>query len=389
MATRGETGKAWVAAHLFSKEEHVAEREVGPGRGDGPAGWLGRLRVGQPRREGRLELVPLLLDGNGDPPGVLLTSQAIKVGVLEIVERGSGVVQELLARNKGERPVAILEGDTLVGCKQNRVVAHSVIVAPGTSLGVPVGCMERGRWSHETSHFTAGAMKMAPEVRQRTVRDLKASARTGSGRQLDQSRLWSDVDAELTARGVRSSTSDYYEIVERAGRDALERALALAPVAGQVGAIVLADGALVGFEVTGHHGLWSVLSPPTLASYLMGRPPRARGVARGVRRAWRVARAGPVGARERGAGPRPRPGPRDRRARPRRGGTRARHPPRPRRGLCRVTGNGPAVAATWVTLANVNNEPGRARRSLAPNGPTAVRPWIRARERDDGAHRPS
>ena len=34
--------------------------------------------------------------------------------------------------------------------------------------------------------------------------------------------------------------------------------------------VVLAEGALVGLEATGHHGLWSVLSAPTLASYLMG-----------------------------------------------------------------------------------------------------------------------
>ena len=271
MARKGETGERLAATRLFKEEERVEDAVAGSGRGNGPGGWLGRLRLGESRREGRLEIVPLLLDGNGGPPGVLLTSQAMEAGVLEIVERGSGVVQELVAWNKGARPVAILEGDTLVGCKQNRVVAHSVIVAPGTSLGVPVGCMERGRWSHETSHFAAGSMKMAPEVRRRTARDVKVSARTGSGRQLDQSRLWSDVDAELAACCVQSSTSNYYEIVERAGRDARERAGALSPVAGQVGVVVLAEGALVGFEVTGHHALWSVVSAPTLASYLMGR----------------------------------------------------------------------------------------------------------------------
>lgn len=275
MTTRGGSGKAWAAAHLFQKkEEAVIDARGGDAAAgaDGIGGWLGHLRLGESRREGALEIVSLLGDGDGDggQPSVLLTKQAVEAGLLEIVERGSGVVQELLAWNKGDRPVAILEGDTLVGCKQNRVVAHSVIVAPGTSLGVPVGCMERGRWSDTTRHFTSGSMKMAPEMRRRTLCETKAAQAAGRGRTLDQSRLWGDVEAELAASRVSSSTSDYYEIVERQGRDARERARSLVPAAGQVGAIVLADGALVGVEIAGHHGLWSALSEPTLASYLMG-----------------------------------------------------------------------------------------------------------------------
>jgi hypothetical protein len=273
MTTRGGSSKAWAAAHLFPREEEPVrdERpENGVAGAGGTDGGLRQLRIGESRREGRLEIVSLLRDGDGGEPGVLLTRQAVESGLLEIVERGQGVVQELLAWNKGDRPVAILEGDTLVGCKQNRVVAHSVIVAPGTSLGVPVGCMERGRWSHVTQQFAVGDVKIAPELRSRTLRDVKASFLACGEKRLDQSRLWRDVERELTFSGAASSTSDYYEIVKREGREAHERARALAPVPGEVGAIVLADGALVGLEATGHHALWSSLAEATLASYLMG-----------------------------------------------------------------------------------------------------------------------
>ncbi|HSD26924.1 MAG TPA: DUF6569 family protein [Vicinamibacteria bacterium] len=273
MTTRGGSGKAWAAAHLFQKDEAPVKddpREDEARGSRGIDGWLGRLRLGESKREGSLEIVELLGDLDVAQPAVLLTRQAVESGVLEIVERGQGVVQELLAWNKGERPVAILEGDTLVGCKQNRVVAHSVIVAPGTSLGVPVGCMERGRWRHETAQFSVGAVKMAPEVRGRTRRDVKAAFLSTGERRLDQSRLWRDVDDTLTACATASPTSDYYEIVKREGRDARERAASLAPAPAQVGAIVLADGALVGLEVAGHHALWSAMAEATLSSYLMG-----------------------------------------------------------------------------------------------------------------------
>jgi ARG/rhodanese/phosphatase superfamily protein len=266
------SGKAWAANNLFQKEEApVKDRHEDEAmRANATDGWLGRLRLGESRREGDLEVVALLRDGNGSPPGVLLTRQAVEAGLLEILERGDGVVQELLARNKGERPVAVLEGDTLVGCKQNRVVAHSVIVGPGTSLGIPVGCMEHGRWQHESARFAVGDTKIAPELRSRTQRDVKASFETRGERRLDQQRLWKDVDDTLVACRTLSPTSDYYEIVKREGRDARERAVRLKPAPGQVGAIVLADGALVGLEATGHHALWSAMAEATLSSYFMG-----------------------------------------------------------------------------------------------------------------------
>jgi hypothetical protein len=286
--TRGGSGKSAVEHLLQKDEERVKGRSQGEHRrSDGIDGWLGRLRLGEPRREGALEIVPLLRDGNGPPPRVLLAKQAVETGLLEIVEQGGGVVQELLARNEGELPVAILEGETLVGCKQNRVVAHSVVVAPGATLAVPVGCMEHGRWRHETARFAVGDVRMAPELRSRTRHDVRTAFFTTGERRLDQSRLWRDVDDTLTACATLSPTSDYYEIVKREGRDARERAASLAPEPGQVGAIVLDDGALVGLEVSGHHDLWSAMAESTLSSYFMGRHRgRARGPARATAAEW-------------------------------------------------------------------------------------------------------
>jgi hypothetical protein len=272
MTSRNGSGKAWAAANLFEKrtEAGVKGPDTGGTESGGPAGFLRRLRPGEAWREGRVEIVPLSLEGDGSPAPVLLTREAVERGVLEIVERGQGVVQELLAWNKGDAPVAILEGDTLVGCKQNRVVAHSVIVAPGTSVVVPVGCMEHGRWHHESRTFSVGDVKMSPHVRRRTSAEVKAAALSGHRPALDQGRLWRDVACELEATGASSSTSDYYRVVEQDGERARERARGLPPRPGQVGALVLADGILVGLEASGHHGLWGRLSEPTLASYLMG-----------------------------------------------------------------------------------------------------------------------
>jgi hypothetical protein len=250
----------------------------------GVVGFLRELQLGEPWRDGSLEIVPLLVDRNPCEVGVLLTSQAVGRGVLEIVERGEGgVVQQLLARNSGELPVAVLEGDTLVGCKQNRVVGHSLVIGPGCSAAVPVGCMERGRWSRGSKRFEVGDLKISPSMRAATNREMKEARAVGRECRLDQSRLWEQVESELCASGVRSRTSDYNEVVERHGTEARRRARELAPRERQVGVVVVSDGAFVGLEAVGHPALWSELSEPTLASYLMG---SHRGSASGdVRRA--------------------------------------------------------------------------------------------------------
>jgi hypothetical protein len=269
MATRHGTGKAFAARELFRGGGAKAPAQAsGHGGSDGPL--LERVRPGEAWHAGGFELVPLVLDGGSSEPPVLLARQAVEEGALEIVERGEGVVQELLAWNRGTKPVAILEGDTLVGCKQNRVVARSVIVAPGTSLGVPVGCMERGRWRHESRRFAVGDVKMAPSHRRQTVSEVKAATLSGRDARLDQSRLWSGIEEDLEMTAVASPTSNYYDVVETAGREAREAARRRARVAGEVGVLVLRDGALVGLEATGQEGLWSALAEPTLASYLVG-----------------------------------------------------------------------------------------------------------------------
>ena len=129
---------------------------------------------------------------------------------------------------------------------------------------------------------------MAPELRRRTQRDVRISFETRGERRLDQQRLWKDVDDTLTACRTLSPTSDYYDIVKREGRDACERAASFAAAPGQVGAIVLTDGALVGLEATGHHALWSAIAEATLASYFMGRQrgTRTRGAVRASAGDW-------------------------------------------------------------------------------------------------------
>ena len=55
---------------------------------------------------------------------------------------------------EGTLRVLILEGDELIGARQNRVANSSVLVPAGSEIILPVLCVERGRWSYRSLAFS-------------------------------------------------------------------------------------------------------------------------------------------------------------------------------------------------------------------------------------------
>jgi hypothetical protein len=229
--------------------------------------WLRDLRVGQPWRVAGLEIVPVSLRGEVADPGYRLAAEALADGNLEVLEDGGGVVQELKARNRGPVPVLILEGDTFIGCKQNRVVTQTLLLAPKATRVVRVGCMEQDRWNFVSSQFQAGVMRMEPAVRRDNVGERVNGSR---GEGFDQRRLWQQVTDRLESACVFSSTSDYGSYQQARASELRAKVTVFVQVPDQVGALVLRGTRLIALEAAGYPRLWAALSKRTLVSYLLG-----------------------------------------------------------------------------------------------------------------------
>lgn len=242
---------------------------VAPEGADGFSNWLSGLTAGPPQSVGELTLIPLSHVHAPARPDRLI-DEAILQGQLDLVEQGSGTVQQVLARNHGDVDVLVLEGDTLVGCKQNRMVAWSVLVGAGTSVPISVGCMERGRWNHGGAVFHPGAMAVDPHIRRRSKRETSASMAYPGGPRLDQGRAWSDVDGKLREWHVSSDTDDYYTGLMTRMVDARVQLLRLKPEPGQVGVIALHGDRLLGLETVAHPDTWAVLAGRVLPAYALG-----------------------------------------------------------------------------------------------------------------------
>ena len=152
---------------------------------------LDGLRIEEPISHGPLHVFPLRNSRRAKEGLFLLLEDGLEVGTLRVEELNeAGSVPELRVVNEGSLPVLILEGDELVGAKQNRVVNSSVLVAAYSDLTLPVSCVERGRWSYRSRGFSPGAGSPHIAIRRLTARSVHESLRRGRGHRSDQRAVW-------------------------------------------------------------------------------------------------------------------------------------------------------------------------------------------------------
>lgn len=173
---------------------------------------LPSFRVGNPSRYETLSVFPLFSD---TPTNFVyrLASAAVadrSVVIEEINESGS--VPDLLVENKGDMRVLFLEGEELVGAKQNRVLNTSVLVAAGSKIKIPVSCVEQGRWQYGSRHFGHSGSHSSSKLRAIIKGSVSQSAKARRGHRSDQSAVWEEVECLQAARGVCSPTSSMADV---------------------------------------------------------------------------------------------------------------------------------------------------------------------------------
>src|SRR3982750_1835211 len=120
---------------------------------------LDSIVLGAEISHGNLTMVPLMRrtgDSDESAAGYILLDEAIQSGAVGITEvSGQGRVPELRVVNRGRAPVLIVDGEELVGAKQNRIVNLTILVAATSELTIPVSCVEAGRWRARSRTFTS------------------------------------------------------------------------------------------------------------------------------------------------------------------------------------------------------------------------------------------
>jgi hypothetical protein len=156
---------------------------------------LGQVGIERPVSRSPLHLFPFVGGTTSAEDGLALLDAALEGKTLRVEELDEdGSVSELRIINAGAMPVLILEGDELIGAKQNRTVNSSVLVAAESELVLPVSCVERGRWSRRSRAFSLGKASPHLSLRHLKSRSVHESLRRGRGQISDQGAVWEEVD---------------------------------------------------------------------------------------------------------------------------------------------------------------------------------------------------
>ncbi len=241
------------------------------------------ITVGAPQAHRNLTIFPLLAAGAPELPYALLTD-ALAAGTVHIGEVGQGTVPALLARNDGDIDVLVLDGEQLIGSRQNRMTNRSLLLPAGSTIELPVSCMEHGRW-----HFASETMRPAPQhspakVR-RSAREVEARrARVGQAAAHDvlreaQGEVWDAIADTASKLGVHSATGAMDALYVERAPELDEMRQAFPPVEGQVGLLAFVGDAPIGLDVVGGRALYARLHGRLLRGYVMDALDRASGQA--------------------------------------------------------------------------------------------------------------
>jgi hypothetical protein len=180
------------------------------------AALLDKLTLGVPSWHRNLTLVPILLkDGPLRTIEAQSLDEALAHGTIRVTEvSAEGHVPELRVMNSGKTPVLILDGEELVGAKQNRIVNVTILVPPQSEIIIPVSCIEAGRWSYLRPSFTAAGRVLNQAIRYCKADAVTRSLKKRANRFADQHAVWDGVGQALFALGAASPTralSDAYD----------------------------------------------------------------------------------------------------------------------------------------------------------------------------------
>ena len=155
--------------------------------------FLSQIKVGAKQSHKNMTLY-CLLSAQETSIDFLTLDEALVREVLIITElTEGGSVPDLKVHNKSDQKVLLLDGEELVGAKQNRVLNVTILVAPQSETIIPVSCVEQGRWSYRSRQFGSESRAMSAHLRKRKLETVSRNLREGEHFRSDQGVVWDAV----------------------------------------------------------------------------------------------------------------------------------------------------------------------------------------------------
>ncbi|NIP18038.1 MAG: hypothetical protein GWM87_07685 [Xanthomonadales bacterium] len=227
------------------------------------------LRMGEALAHEALAAHPLIRESLNSKDYLTL-DEALRLGTARVTEVSEdGSVPHLLFSNRADQAVFLLDGEELVGAKQNRVLNITILAPAAKDTILPVSCVEAGRWRHTSSEFRSAPRAQYSESRARKAGQVSASLAANRGARSDQGEVWSDIEGKLGRMRSHSATRAVEQVFEDHESKLARFVDGLPCVRGQVGAVFSIRGRPVGMEMFDSAETCVLLMPKIIRSYAL------------------------------------------------------------------------------------------------------------------------
>lgn len=210
---------------------------------------ISNVSVGEPLRHDALSVFPLYIKVGGNVD-YILADEAIGSGSVVVKEVSeSGSVPDLFVQNNNDERVLFIEGDELIGAKQNRILNTSVLVAAHSKIKVPVSCVEQGRWHYSSRSFEYSGSHSPSKLRYTLKKSVVSSLEAGLGHHSDQCKIWGNVSELHLKYGTSSSTGAMSDVFSAMNRQIGEIREKMQYVDGATGLVVAIGDKIVALDI--------------------------------------------------------------------------------------------------------------------------------------------
>ena len=231
--------------------------------------YLAQVQIGGLQTFKNMGLAPLFTDVSGGADYVLL-KEALENDMLIITEVDqSGSIPELKVVNTSPLSVLLLDGEELMGAKQNRVLNTSILLKGRSETVIPVSCTEQGRWRYTTDAFSHSDTMMSQKSRASKTQTVTVSLRAKRGYTSNQRRVWADIDKMLGKADVTSPTQAMQAVYAAKEKELREYLQAFPLVRHQRGSLVFINGKPAGLDLISREPAYEKLHARLVKSYAM------------------------------------------------------------------------------------------------------------------------
>jgi hypothetical protein len=229
--------------------------------------YISNLELGELNQYKNMTIISV--NGLSFPKLEFLTlSEAINGNFIKITEIDeSGSVPTLKIFNNATSPVLLLDGEELMGAKQNRVLNTSILVPENFETEIPVSCTEQGRWSYTSNDFKESDHLASFSLRTHKSESVLNSLLKNESYRSNQSEVWEDVVNLCEKSLVKSDTMAMNDVYESKRTELKDYINNFNTNSDQIGVLIFINNEIAGMELLSTNSVYKKYHKKIIESY--------------------------------------------------------------------------------------------------------------------------